>query len=116
MKQYRVWLIVASFAVSLLTYSGAIAVELEWELVAEHAQWSPRDSAGEIVYDNKLWILGGWDPYRVNDVWSSDNGRYWHEVTPAAAWSGRNCPVSIAYDDKMWIMAGYSDYRRRNNE
>ena len=28
--------------------------------VTEAADWQPRDSSGEVVYKNRLWILGGW--------------------------------------------------------
>ena len=36
------------------------AETLNWVRVADAAGWQPRDSQGELVFDNKLWIFGGW--------------------------------------------------------
>ncbi len=30
----------------------------DWVRVTEKAPWRPRDSQGELVHDNHLWILG----------------------------------------------------------
>ncbi|MFP6592377.1 MAG: hypothetical protein VCE12_17830, partial [Candidatus Latescibacterota bacterium] len=32
----------------------------DWKCVTEAAPWQPRDSQGELVYDDHMWILGGW--------------------------------------------------------
>ena len=32
----------------------------DWVQVTEQAPWQPRDSQGEIVHNQQLWILGGW--------------------------------------------------------
>ena len=32
----------------------------DWVKVTDSAGWRPRDSQGEVVYKNQLWILGGW--------------------------------------------------------
>ena len=77
-----------------------------WARVTDSAPWSRRDSMGHLVYDSKMWILGGWTPERVNDVWSSDNGRDWKQVTSLAPWSERNLPCCLVHDDKMWVMGG----------
>ena len=36
------------------------AQDVAWQLVTDQAGWSARDSQGELVFDNKLWIFGGW--------------------------------------------------------
>jgi len=44
-----------------------------WVKVTEHAAWEPRDSQGEVVFKDKMWIFGGWfDSYQPapRDVWS----------------------------------------------
>ena len=33
---------------------------LDWVQVTDQASWQPRDSQGEVVYHDQLWILGGW--------------------------------------------------------
>src|SRR4051794_24037661 len=51
---------------------------LDWIRVTDRAGWQPRDSAGEVVFQDRLWILGGWfDSFSAppRDVWSSPDGR-----------------------------------------
>ena len=50
----------------------------DWKCVTEAAPWQPRDSQGELVYDDHMWILGGWfTPQTPNprDVWKSPDGK-----------------------------------------
>ena len=45
-----------------------------WVRVTDHAAWKPRDSCGEAVFRDRMWIMGGWfDSYSEppRDVWSS---------------------------------------------
>ena len=47
---------------------------VNWVKVTDKAGWQPRDSQGEVVYKDQLWILGGWyDSFKPcpRDVWSS---------------------------------------------
>ncbi len=58
--------------------------EADWVRVTPNAGWQPRDSQGEVVFDNKLWIFGGWfDSYQAppRDVWNSADGITWIKVT-----------------------------------
>jgi hypothetical protein len=87
---------------------GSTAYGQGWAQEASSVAWSPRDSAGELVYDNKMWILGGYKPDRTNQVWYSTNGTDWMQATAAAGWAGRNLPGSLVYNDKMWILGGFS--------
>src|SRR6185369_14865013 len=32
----------------------------DWIRVTDKAEWQPRDSQGELVYRDQLWIMGGW--------------------------------------------------------
>ena len=45
----------------LLVPSGARGEDrvLDWVKVTDRAGWQPRDSSGEVVYNNRLWLLGG---------------------------------------------------------
>jgi hypothetical protein len=112
---------IASLALLLTLASGVLAAEpaepspeLSWGNVTEHAAWKPRDSAGELVFRGKMWLLGGWfnsfGPF-PNDVWSSSDGKNWTLVTPHAPWLHADLPTTVAFDDKMWIMGGWYDGR-----
>jgi hypothetical protein len=83
---------------------------LSWVRVTEHAGWQPRDSSGEVVYNSKMWLLGGWfDSYGPfpHDVWNSSDGVHWNQVTQAAPWVHADLPVSLVFDNKMWMMSGW---------
>lgn len=65
----------------------------DWPLVTKHASWKPRDSQGEVVFKDKLWILGGWfNSYEASprDVWNSANGKDWKLVKEHAPWIHSN--------------------------
>ena len=57
-------------------------VDYRWHCVTECAPFAPRDGAGALVYDGRMWLLGGWNPGdkthfpRIcnNEVWSSRDG------------------------------------------
>ena len=33
---------------------------IDWVKVTDRAGWQARDSSGEVVYKDQLWLLGGW--------------------------------------------------------
>src|SRR5438105_599368 len=79
----------------------------DWIKVTDGAGWQPRDSQGELVYKERMWILGGWfqsfeAPPR--DVWSSADGKAWKLVQKSAPWIHSDLPMTLVFDDKMWIM------------
>ena len=113
-----------SFGMLLLFASGVCAGQpgeespkCDWVKVTEHAGWKPRDSAGEVSFDGRMWLFGGWfnshGPF-PNDVWSSPDGVNWTLVTPDAAWVHADLPTSFVFDDKMWFMGGW--YKGRNGD
>ncbi len=78
-----------------------------WTEATSAAAWSGRNSHTSLVYDNKMWILGGSDGVNnLNDVWYSTDGVTWAQATPNAPWTGRIKPTSLVYDNKMWILGG----------
>ena len=86
----------------------------DWVKVTDSAGWRPRDSQGEVVYKNQLWILGGWfDSYETppRDVWSSPNGKNWKLVNQFAPWKHSDLAMSIAFKGKMWMMGGWYNGR-----
>ena len=81
----------------------------DWVLVNEKADWQARDSQGEFVYQDQLWILGGWfTPQTPNprDVWKSPDGVQWTRVVEEAPWEHSDLSVALVYKDRMWFMGG----------
>jgi hypothetical protein len=94
----------------------------DWKLINSQNLFPPRDYPNPVVFDNKLWIIGGRNTsgYNVNDVWYSTNGYDWKEATPAADFSfdGKfySLAIPLAFDNKMWVIRTVSeDHRIRND-
>ena len=86
----------------------------DWVKVTDAALWQPRDSSGEVVYKDQLWILGGWfDSFHAppRDVWSSADGKTWKLVTPEAPWKHSDLPMTLVFGDRMWLMGGWYNGR-----
>jgi hypothetical protein len=67
-----------------------------------------------VVYDGKMWVIGGYDGAYKNDVWYSTDGVTWYRTTSAAAWTARCWHASVVYDGKMWVIGG-SDGANKND-
>jgi hypothetical protein len=70
-------------------------------------------AAGAVVFDGKMWILGGTENYYFgderslkNDVWYSSDGCEWTQVTPAAGWSPRAYHQAVVLGGKIYILGG----------
>jgi len=86
----------------------------DWAKVTATADWQPRDSAGEVVFQDKLWILGGWfDSFSAppRDVWSSSDGKTWKLVQKEAPWKHSDLPMTLVFKDRMWLMGGWYNGR-----
>lgn len=85
--------------------------QYNWTEETHKADWAPRDSQGEFVFNHQMWIMGGWDtPETPNflDVWKSADGKKWERVLEKAPWVQSDLPVSLVFGNKMWIMGGRS--------
>ena len=82
-----------------------------WTQATSSAAWSARVGHSSVVYNNKLWVLGGVDNKRFkNDVWFSENGSTWTRATSNAAWSTRALHTSVVYNNKLWVLGGGAQY------
>ena len=80
---------------------------IEWVNRLDNAPWRRRDSPGEVVFDGKMWILGGFTPERVNDVWFSEDGEHWTEATSDNIWPIRHEPACLAFKGSIWLMGEF---------
>ena len=105
--------LIAACLAAIALLSAAERPGPDWEKVG-NAAWQPRDSQGELVFNNRLWIFGGWfqsfeAPPR--DVWSSPDGKTWTLVAKGAPWLHSDLPMSIPFKNKMWMMGGWYNGR-----
>lgn len=85
-----------------------------WVKVTDHAAWQPRDSQGELVYNDQLWIFGGWfNSYEAppRDVWSSPDGKSWTRIEDNAPWKHSDLSMSTTFNGRMWFMGGWYNGR-----
>ncbi len=85
-----------------------------WKQVTDNTEFAPRDGGGALVFKDRLWMLGGWNPEDKvffpkvcnSEVWSSKDGSTWKLELKAAPWEGRHCAGYVVHQDKMWIVGG----------
>ena len=81
------------------------------ELVT-YAAWPARYQHGAVVFDNKMWIIGGDlsntnEPYApANDVWYSEDGTTWVQALANAPWPARARHACIVYQNQIWVLGG----------
>jgi hypothetical protein len=127
-------LALALTCVSLTTLSLAAEPEYEWQQITSKAAFAPRDGAGALTYQGKMWFLGGWNPGdkknfpRIcnNEVWNSADGKDWTLVKPntfldrmfdkTKDWEGRHTAGYVVYKDKMWIVGGDANQGTYQND
>ena len=81
----------------------------DWVCINRNAAWQPRDSQGEFVFQDQLWILGGWfSPHTPNprDVWKSPDGICWTRTVEVAPWEHSDLSAAMVFEGRMWFMGG----------
>jgi len=108
--------------------------DYRWVNVTQDAAYAPRDGAGALVFDGKMWLLGGWNPNdkvrfpRIcnNEVWSSRDGAAWTLVKPNtfgrdgfdgdSDWEGRHTAGYAVHRGRMWIVGGDGNQGHYQND
>jgi hypothetical protein len=112
MKSIGLKMKLAVMAMAVVMPAASLAAQgsqLNWVQVTPKAGWAPRDSHAEFVYQDQIWIMGGWDtPQTPNflDVWKSPDGQEWTRVLEKGPWVQSDLPVSLVFKDRMWLMGG----------
>jgi len=106
--------IILTLAALLLARVVGAATAPDWVLETKTAGWQARDSQGEYVFRDRLWIAGGWfSSYEAppRDVWSSADGHSWKLVQKSAPWLHSDLPMALVFRDRMWMMGGWYNGR-----
>ncbi|MFC1584692.1 hypothetical protein ACFL5V_03990 [Fibrobacterota bacterium] len=100
---------------------------LSWVSVTENAAFGVRSRASAVVFEDRLWVIGGArEQYsmeiiqRYDDVWRSEDGNTWIKIRnnqESEGLSCSDCPVNMkgshlafAFMDKMWLYGIPPDY------
>jgi len=100
------------------------ALDYEWTCVTEKAAFAGRDGAGALVFRDRMWLLGGWNPGDKvhfpqicnSEVWSSTNGADWTLENPQAPWEGRHTAGCVVHRGRMWIVGGDANQHHYQND
>jgi len=135
-ERFRIVCSIAQFICVLTVYASpaAGAADWVWRPVTMNAAWAPRDGAGALVFKDRMWLLGGWNPgdkthfpkVCTNDVWNSTDGVTWSLIKPNTDrdasfdrqrdWEGRHTAGYAVYQDKMWIVGGDANRGHYQND
>ncbi len=101
-------------AAPMLVDDGSI-----WTQATAAAQWPARLGHSSVVFDGKMWVLGGaigyqqstyaWTSKESNDIWYSKNGVNWTKAASSAPWPPRYWHTSLVFDNKMWVLGNGPD-------
>jgi hypothetical protein len=82
-----------------------------WFQVTTAARWGPRSYSASVVFNDRIWVLGGIEPRNIfrNDVWYSPDGLNWIVGTTGAPWAGRQGHGAVVFNGKMWMMGGLTE-------
>lgn len=81
-------------------------MESHWP--ATNTAWGDRKGLAAVVFDEKIWVMGGADTTSLADVWSSTDGAIWDRAD--APWGSRAHHCALVYHDKLWVMGGQKGY------
>lgn len=78
-----------------------------WEQATDAAAWPERKNFATVVFNGKMWVLGGAFGHASNDIWSSDDGVTWTQVQPEGPiWNPRFGHNALVFEDKIWVTGG----------
>lgn len=79
-----------------------------WTQVTARAPFAPRKEHAVVIFDNKMWVLGGSTRggQTFNDVWSTSNGIDWTQTANPASWAPREGHGALSFDNKLWVIGG----------
>lgn len=102
-----------------------------WTQLTKKAEWSNRLDHSSVWFNNRLWVMGGYNPGKVSgdtyleDVWSSSDGENWELISDNAPWLGRRGHASLVFDDgsgeAIYLIGGFvvnesTGYREYRND
>jgi hypothetical protein len=116
----RLWMMagVSNYGAPDQTYHNDVWTSSDgrnWEQVTAGANWLPRVWTSAMVYDGKMFLLGGanidfWaeEAHNTSEIWFSENGHEWFELRTEQVWGARHASLTVA-DGRggMLLMAGF---------
>lgn len=102
-------------AVLILCAAGLFAQAGLWVQETANPPWTGRHMQRNVVFDNKLWMVGGYTTTYLNEIWTSDDGATWTPVaTSGPIWTARRAHGLEVFNNRLWVIGG-ADGTARND-
>lgn len=104
----KVFLFLFAISILLIPCLNAQQGQMDWKREIQSAPWAARYGHSSVIFNNRLWILGGIGMYSQleRDVWSTPDGVNWTCASLSAQWSARTGHSSVIFDNKIWVIGG----------
>jgi hypothetical protein len=111
-KDDKIWLIGGSLANDAQTLTSDIYYSndgINWELAGNSKTWSERAGHQCVVFNDKIWILGGYNYYKgyYNDAWYSENGMDWNLLQTTNNWPARDRFSATIFNNTIYVIGGF---------
>ena len=73
------------------------------------APWNTRKNAASVVFQNKIFVIGGDDFSGGNyfsDVWSTADGLTWTQLVSVSPWGKRSFMQVVVFNNRLYVMGG----------
>ncbi len=67
------------------------------------------------IKGRQIFVLGGYDGSRLNDVWSAADGANWERETASAGWARRDLHQALSHHGRLYILGGTDGGNRYND-
>jgi len=82
---------------------------VDWTLETSSPFTTPRQGQATVVFDKKLWSIGGRNSTGVlGEVWWTLNGIDWTKVLESPGWQARSDPEVVVFKNEMWLIGGWN--------
>ena len=71
----------------------------------ENVGWTRRQLHQAVAHNGRLYVMGGADGNKRNDVWSSGDGANWQREADAD-WTGREIHQAVSYKGRIYVLGG----------
>lgn len=102
----HLWGIVPVVLILLFLMLPVSAATGNWTEVNGSAEFPARYMHSSVIFDNKMWVIGGYDTNYRDDVWYSSDGKVWYPSVHNAGFAARREHSSVVFDNKMWVIGG----------
>ena len=84
-----------------------------WEQVTKKAGWDNRYDHESVVFNEHIWVIGGYNPGNsgdsyYEDIWKSADGENWTMVDDNADFKGRRGHSLVAFNNTLFLIGGFS--------